>query len=1033
MKTKLKHSGFCVLRTPKLPIEDIYKIPVGKLELKYFIMKWIENSDVKESIYLASSSLYDRVENLTKSGIEYFDDKMLVTLVKYYIRMASRPTPFGTFSAVGFLHIGGTESLSLKEKFEFRKEYRLSFSYLNLLKEKIECDTKNLPFMTYRINDTFLNKRDRGFYIDYTTGISGRKYKVSSVEIDDALNCILSIKKEKYTFSDILTSIYNTYPDEDEKNILKYLHQLVKEKVLITDVELPIQSSSPDFDYCNKLIQSLPMSDDLKLLHSSISDLKSISKEEFSFNHVEAVKDKLAAVLGKKHADMFQVDSFVNNERISISSELVTNILEAVPYIELLFPGDNNELNKFVDIFNSMYEGRFIPILEVLNDEFGISQTIEARNSSDLLSGMNLRATKNKKTDFLEESISKLIVDSSIEEIRLENIIINFEGNKPESNLPRSFATMVTVYEGVDEPVVRLHGFYGPSAANLIARFSYLNDSLLKNLKEHLKHEENGQPGVVYAEIVHLPDGKVGNIICRPPLRDYTIDVLSSNKSECSTNISLSEIFVFVKDGKVRLWSSRINKEIIPRLSSAHNYNHNNIGLYRFLCMVQGQSASVPSIRVPAIFSKMGITPRLRFKNLILVPKQWIINRKEFLKDYRELNDLNELIKKYSLDRFVCIGDGDNILTIDLANPNTFSILISETKNKNNIVFIESLDTNAQSSLEVNDRKFSHEVIIPILNESNAAKSSYISDFPNIITDCNSRYMPPGSEWISFKIYASENFIEEIITSDLSLIVSELSSDNHFESWFYIRYYDTDRHLRLRFKIADESQLLCVIKKCNAYFQNKLESRLISKIEIFTYEREIERYGGVQAMHLAERMFMYDSNAAIYILKGVQKYGENYRLRCLVVVLDTIMRSFGLTLSERFNFVTLLREGFAVEFNDSKRNRKLVGDVFNRYKLEILNDLSEMSCKSESDEIGRGILYLKQSYEKEIESYTNLYFELKKSSLLTTDINIIISSLMHMSCNRVFKIRSREHEFVTYDIMRRCYASLVHNRGASVK
>lgn len=82
----------------------------------------------------------------------------------------------------------------------------------------------------------------------------------------------------------------------------------------------------------------------------------------------------------------------------------------------------------------------------------------------------------------------------------------------------------------------------------------------------------------------------MGNILFRPHIRDYEITYLIGSTLDDEHVIPASDLMVSVKGRKVVLRSRRLQKEIIPRLTSAYNYKGNTTPLYRFLCDLQSQN-----------------------------------------------------------------------------------------------------------------------------------------------------------------------------------------------------------------------------------------------------------------------------------------------------------------------------------------------------------------------------------------------------------------------------------------------------------
>src|SRR5207244_1288301 len=129
---------------------------------------------------------------------------------------------------------------------------------------------------------------------------------------------------------------------------------------------------------------------------------------------------------------------------------------------------------------------------------------------------------------------------------------------------------------------------WGPSGVRLLGRFCHADERLRRLVSEHLREEERALgPEVVAAEIVHLPDGRTGNVLCRPTLRDHEIPFLGRSGAPTDRQIPSSDLMVSVGGGRVVLRSARLGVRVVPRLSVAHNFAGHGVSVYRFLCRLQ--------------------------------------------------------------------------------------------------------------------------------------------------------------------------------------------------------------------------------------------------------------------------------------------------------------------------------------------------------------------------------------------------------------------------------------------------------------
>src|SRR5205823_3985406 len=140
--------------------------------------------------------------------------------------------------------------------------------------------------------------------------------------------------------------------------------------------------------------------------------------------------------------------------------------------------------------------------------------------------------------------------------------------------------------------------------------------------------EEALQPDAIFAEIVHLPESRLGNILARPVLRAHEIPFLGVSGATPECQIPVTDLRVSVAAGEIVLRSARLGRRVIPRLTSAHNFQARQ-GTYRFLCALQGQGKANmlgwdwgPLRDAPQL-------PRVVFGRLVLSRALWRVGRDE--------------------------------------------------------------------------------------------------------------------------------------------------------------------------------------------------------------------------------------------------------------------------------------------------------------------------------------------------------------------------------------------------------------------
>ena len=154
----------------------------------------------------------------------------------------------------------------------------------------------------------------------------------------------------------------------------------------------------------------------------------------------------------------------------------------------------------------------------------------------------------------------------------------------------------------------------GTSAANLLARFAYTDVAIEDLINQITQKEQSLNEHATFAEIAHLPDSRVGNILFRPHIRECEIVYLSNSTLSEEQKIHLSDVMISYRLGRLVLRSKKWDREIIPRLTNAHNYSRSSIPVYRFLCDMQHQGRTNLYFNWGYLEEDLDFLPRVRYK-----------------------------------------------------------------------------------------------------------------------------------------------------------------------------------------------------------------------------------------------------------------------------------------------------------------------------------------------------------------------------------------------------------------------------------
>jgi thiopeptide-type bacteriocin biosynthesis protein len=200
-----------------------------------------------------------------------------------------------------------------------------------------------------------------------------------------------------------------------------------------------------------------------------------------------------------------------------------------------------------------------------------------------------------------------------------------------------------------------------------------------------------------------------------------------------------------------------------------------------------------------------------------------------------------------------------------------------------------------------------------------------------------------------------------------------------------------------------------------------LEAGRIWRVQLDTYEREVERYGGPEGVVLAEQVFHADSEAVLALapLLAEDARGDvRWRLACAGI--HRLLTDLGFDLEARRDLLHTARSAFAAEFQMDATLRHQIGARF-RSERERLGAILD-STPDADPQLAPGLEVLRRRSER----LTPLVFELRalaRSGRLSVPLQELALSYLHMHANRLLPSVHRAHELVLYSFLARLYES----------
>ncbi len=291
-----------------------------------------------------------------------------------------------------------------------------------------------------------------------------------------------------------------------------------------------------------------------------------------------------------------------------------------------------------------------------------------------------------------------------------------------------------------------------------------------------------------------------------------------------------------------------------------------------------------------------------------------------------------------------------------------------------------------------------------------------------------------GSKWLYYKLYTGHKTADLILTDIIRPITQELIQKRLIDQWFFIRYADPKHHLRVRFLCNDTTHIGAVITALHTYLDQYMEQDLIWKIQLDTYQREIERYGS-NTMELSETLFYHDSMATVQFLDLIEgDEGEQLRWLFGLRSIDHLLNCFNYTLEEKLVLMDTLKTGFGKEFGMSRPLKKQLDDKY-RKERETIEHF--MTFTKDNDPDYAPILTILEQKTVWLQPVAKELLRLREKEELSFTLNNLMGSYIHMLMNRLFKSKNRLNEMVCYDFLYRQYRTFLairkKNPTAAVK
>ncbi|MNU20692.1 hypothetical protein D3C71_89410 [compost metagenome] len=884
---------------------------------------------LKESIRISSPEFFQIIKDLSAEQIGEQSIAVQVTIFKYFNRARFRATPYGTFAMWGLCrHDSVVTPMIVSSNFQ-----KNCFSDWSETKGTSES-WKLIPIdqLLFQANSTWYKV---GGSIRYVYA-EGNAFELSDIIYCPVVENILVFCSEANSFVQLQEKL--KLLGLTQMMLKDLLHDLIVAKLIITDLHPNIIGK----DYFSRIDHELKM------------------------KHNEYIMTRVPLISG-----------CFNHPAVRDLSKLI-HLLQSIWKLP-----ESSDLQDFIGRFERKYDKQAIPIMSALDPEIGIGYSgLESSLGTsglieDILASKSSRA-KDQSTiqKFFHAALCR---GTELNLIRLEDLRLdNVAGT---DLLPNTFSALISATE--DKIIVEQLG--GATANALLGRFTLGSEELLAGCRDLSKIEQEANPEVLFFDVGYMGEVAVDNVNRREQIYPYSLTILNYDIS--AEPLSLTDLYLSVVGGELMLFSKKMGKRLIPRISTAYNYIRSDLSLFRLLCDLQYQG--IPAVLLPNLeeaVPDLKYYPRLVYRNIILSAAKWKL---EYQDKFQDLAFFSDYLHGIGLPNCIKVGFADQTLVINLHDQFEVYVLSTILKKNKALWAKEAFVPSKCLVADENGNGYASEFVLTFVHSMEGYKGI---PFSHPIKDIFiRRSFEPGSEWLYYQIFIHPDRASELLTVLYKSIV--MPYERILLSWFFIRYNDGGEHIRFRLRLKDIKYLGQLMELICLQLSGYISSGIVSDVKICTYDRELERYGKGE-IEQVEAHFHIDS---IYGMSCLQ---QGYGAEELYWLTTSLMMQ---TANEVFSAdeVEQLINNWSRMHNEE---HLMTGAMFKRLNREFkgLQNRSWTGIPAE----------LSEQYFVLLASFVETLKQQPGNSQEQT-----FADLFHMHINRLFPYHQRIHEMIIYNYL----------------
>lgn len=801
--------------------------------------------------------------------------RLLVSMTGYGLRMTGRATPFGLFAGVAPVRFGSMSEVRWGGQHHVMA--RADAVWLGAVLSEMETHPRLLRRLSVVANNTYTLREDRLVLLrPQQVGNSAQGTAVEvSVRRTRPVEVAVHAARLPILFTDLIDTLAAEFIRASQAVIEGILTELVVCGILLTSLRPPMTV----IDALGYVVEQLGIvnADDIAELAAQLNELRAIHADLTRHNSIRvplarreiraAVSRRMVALCDRVEqplaVDLRLGCDLVLPEQVAHEAELAASALVRLTPQPLGAPAWRDYHTRFLDRYGV---GALVPVLDLVNADTGLGfpagyRGIFAASPPASLTSRDVRLLTLAQQAVMDGCDEVVLDDQAIDDMAVDGLA--------KARMPPHLELCCQVHAATRDALDR--GDFGlvvvsvsRAAGTTTGRFLGLLDAA-----------DRGRMVEAYAGLPTADAGawplqmscpplcpKAGNVARVPAVLPDVVSLAEYCPSSSNPE-PLEGLAVGADAHRLYLMSLTSRRPVEPRVMHAVEFRNHTHPLVRFLCEITtAQSAACIPFSWGAA-STLPFQPRIRYRRTVLAPARWNLDASTLPRAGtswpRWSRVFSDLQRRLRLPDVVVLGADDRRIQLDVRVPLHLALVRSHLDRAGHATLHEAPDPVAFGWCGGRP----HEVVLPMASARPTPSAVRLRPASAVHTIGRDHgHLPGASDWLFAKLYANPDRQATILIAHLPAL---LATWDHRPDWWFVRYRDSEPHLRLRFRLspADPYTYGQAVQRVGTWAANLRRLGLATRLQFDTYYPETGRYGTDATMAAAESVFAADSAAAV--------------------------------------------------------------------------------------------------------------------------------------------------------------------------